>query len=40
MQAKKVLVRAHIFPTPLVSQKAKYQPYKGEAHLLITKDIV
>ena len=40
MQAKEALVRAHAFSKPPVSQGAEYQPHRGQAHLLVTKDMV
>ena len=40
MQAKEALVRAHAFPKPPISYGAEYQPQKGSAHLLVTKDTV
>lgn len=40
MQAKEALVRAHAFPKSPISQGVEHQPYRGQAHLLVTKDMI
>lgn len=40
VQAKKVLVRAHIFSKPPLSHKVEYQPNQGRVHLLVIKNTI
>lgn len=40
MQAKKALVRAHVFPPPPVVHEVEYQPNQGSAYSSITKIMV
>ena len=40
MQDKEALVRLHAFPPPPIFYGTKYEPGKGTAHTLVTKDHV
>ena len=40
MQIKDTLIRAHVFFNLPVFQKAEYQPYREQVHLLIIKDMI